>query len=47
MFTEIWALNTEKGIEYISRKIEEKSKMEKKDLTISNLKKKLKLKILQ
>lgn len=47
MFTDLDYYNTEKGIESISKDVEKISSMEKKDLTILNLKKKLKLKILQ
>ena len=39
--------NTEEIIEFISREVEIDSEMEKKNLTIANLKKKLKLKILK
>lgn len=47
MFNDFDYYNTEKGIEIISKKVEQSSEMEKKNLTIAKLKKKLGLKILR
>ena len=47
MFNDFDYYNTEKGIELISKKVEQSSEMEKKNLTIAKLKKKLGLKILR
>lgn len=47
MFNDFDYYNTEKGIEIISKNVEQSSEMEKKNLTIAKLKKKLGLKILR
>ena len=47
MFTDVDDFNNEEKIEIISRQVERNSCMEKKNLTIAKLKKKLGLKILR